>query len=178
MCTASVRDTCGVSIRELAEGEWPLWRDLAIAAAKDSPDSFRPTTEDHRASSDAEWADLIDSTVRHPTACLWIAEVGNEPVGMVFARVDEAFEVAELGAMWVAASARRSGVGSALLDEVEVWATRHVAQVLECWVTEGNEAAIGLYESRGFGATEDTQLLRQGSGVIVRKMRMSFTDRT
>jgi len=119
-------------VRELVEGEWPLWRALAIAASRDSPDAFRPTTEDHLATTDEQWVDIVDSTVRHPRGCLWIAETDDERVGMVFARIDDGCEVADFGAMWVAPSARRAGVGTALLDAVERWAVDRGARILEC----------------------------------------------
>jgi len=162
-------------IRELQEGEWPLWRDLAIAAATDSPDAFRPTVEDHLASTDEMWIDLIESTVKHPRGGLWIAEAGDDAVGMLFARVDASYEVAEVGAMWVAPDNRDAGVGSELLAAAMHWAISQGAHVMELWVTEGNSAAVSLYNRKGFTDTEETQFLRDGCPLIVRKMRVSLT---
>jgi hypothetical protein len=44
-----------MTIRELREGEWQLWRTLATAAVTESPDSFRPTVDDYLAQTDDEW---------------------------------------------------------------------------------------------------------------------------
>ena len=169
--------TGSMQVRELNEGEWPLWRDLAIAAVTESPDAFRPTLEENLAQTDEEWADLIDSTVRHPRGGLWVAVVGEEPVGMVFARIDEAYAVTEFGAMWVAPVARGSGVGSALLEVVEAWARECDTPVVECWVSEGNDPAVELYRKHGFSETDETQHLRDGSPVTVRKMQTHRTTR-
>lgn len=157
-------------IRELREGEWPLWRRLAIAAATDSPDAFRPTVEGYQSQSDDEWIELIESTVRHPRGSLWIAAIEDEPVGMVFARIDSAFAIADFGSMWVAPHVRGSGVGSALLTAVIEWAEAQGAGAVECWVTEGNEPATAVYRQHGFKPTDETQALRTGSDVTVRKM--------
>ncbi len=148
-----------------------MWRQLAITAATDSPDAFRPTLEENLAYTDQMWADLIDSTVRHPRGALWIAEYDDEPVGMVFARVDEDYAVANLGAMWVAPHARRSGLGSALLAAVMQWAAERGAGSVELGVSEGNTAAMRLYQQHGFESTDETQPLREGSQVTVRTMR-------
>lgn len=164
-------------VRELREGEWPLWRRLAIEAVTDSPEAFRPTLEENLAQTDQMWADLIDSTVRHRRGGLWIAEVDDKPVGMVFARVDEAFSVAEFGAMWVAPQARGLGVGSALLEAVVRWSGELGVGVVECWVSEGNEPAASLYRCHGFTETDETQFLREGSTASVRKMRAQLTSR-
>lgn len=181
---AALMRTCGdchtrsMQVRELREGEWPLWRSLAIAAVTESPEAFRPTLAEYLAQSDEEWMDLIDPTVRHPRGGLWVAEAGDEPVGMVFARIDEAYAVAEFGAMWVTPTARGAGVGSALLEAVKTWARNHGAPVLECWVSEGNDPAIELYRTHGLIDTDATQLLRDGSTVTVRKMQAQLTSRT
>jgi ribosomal protein S18 acetylase RimI-like enzyme len=166
-----------MQVRELNEGEWPLWRKLAIAAVTESPDAFRPTLDENLARTDEEWADLIDPAVRHPRGGLWVADLDNEPVGMVFARIDETYTVTEFGSMWVAPIARGSGVGSALLEAVETRACEQGTPVLECRVSQGNDPALGLYQKYGLIETDETQLLSDGSSVTVRKMQAQLTSR-
>jgi ribosomal protein S18 acetylase RimI-like enzyme len=59
---------------------------------------------------------------------------------------DEAY-VEELG---VLPSARRRGVGAALLAACEDEARRHARRRMTLWVTSDNRAAISLYERNGF----------------------------
>jgi len=152
-------------------GEWPLWRQLRCDALSDSPDAFRPTLEEEQDQTDEWWADIIDTTVEHPRGGLWIAEITRIPVGMLFARIDSDDTVVEIGAMWVSPPARSNGVGSALLTAALKWASSRGVRHAELWVTDSNTAAVSLYERYGFEAMPDTQALRPGSDLTVRKMQ-------
>jgi ribosomal protein S18 acetylase RimI-like enzyme len=95
------------------------------------PERYRQETADPRAA-------YADCTVL-------IAEVGQRPAGVVIVR-DNGGE-AEIKRLWAAPEARGLGVGSALLDAaVSLTPTRPVR--LSVW--EWRNAAIRLYESRGF----------------------------
>ncbi len=89
------------------------------------------------------------STVEHPRGALWFAEVDEEPIGMLFARIDEALVTIEIGAMWVDPTARGRGLGKALLDEAMQWGRRSGATRALIWVATANPAAETLYRSRG-----------------------------
>ena len=161
-------------VRTLQTGEWPLWRQLRFDALSDSPDAYRPTLEDERHQPDEWWADIIDTTVEHPRGGLWLAEIDRIPVGMLFARVDEGVTVVEIGAMWVRPLVRGEGVGSGLLEAALDWARLCSVSRAELWVTESNFAAVSLYKRHGFELANDTQPLRSGSNLIVRKMQATI----
>ena len=160
-----------MEVRTLQVGEWPLWRQLRFDALSDSPDAFRPTLDEEKEQSDDWWIDMIDSTVEHPRGGLWIAEMEQDPVGMCFARTDTDDTVVEIGAMWVRPAARGRGIGFGLLTAALDWAVSRGVRHAELWVTESNAAAMSLYERYGFRRMTETQALRAGSGVTVRKMQ-------
>ena len=53
----------------------------------------------------------------------------------------------ELMSMWVAADARRRGIGGQLIDAVIAWAGNMPVHLR---VMDGNQAAVLAYESKGF----------------------------
>jgi RimJ/RimL family protein N-acetyltransferase len=89
---------------------------------------------------------------RHPDAAVFVAETENEIVGRLSVSRDPhpaSRHVADLGLM-VAASARRRGIGWALLDQAATWARSSGVRKLELHVFPHNEPAIRLYEKFGF----------------------------
>lgn len=160
-----------VTVRFLAASEWPLWRDVFLRSLADSPDAFRPTLSESRDRPDEFWRDMVEETVEHEHSNLWIAVNSDEPVGKLFARTDEELSSLYIGAMWVAPDLRGAGVGKSLMQAAEAWGADLGVTRCELWVTMANTAAVRFYESRGFLPTDDTQALRNGSQLLVRKMQ-------
>ena len=89
---------------------------------------------------------------RNRDAAVFVAEDGNTIVGRLSLSRDPhpaSRHVADLGLM-VAASHRRQGVGTLLLEQAVVWARESGVRKLELHVFPWNEPALGLYESFGF----------------------------
>ena len=89
---------------------------------------------------------------RYPHAAVYVAEDGGRIVGRLSIARDQhpaSRHVADIGLM-VAASHRRRGIGTALLDAAVDWARRAGVHKLELHVFPWNEAAIRLYERFGF----------------------------
>lgn len=180
--TAQRRRVCktrpvGVNVRQLKTTEWSLWRDLRLRAVRDSPDAFRATLDEELARQNSDWADIIRATVEHPRGTLLVAEVQNEPIGMIFGRIDAMETCAEVGAMWVNPTARGAGAGGALLDAAISWAADYGVSRLELWVTDGNAAAGALYSSRGLSRTGATEFLREGSTRTISKWACDIDER-
>lgn len=159
-----------MTIRSLGVEEWRLWRELRLRALADSPDAFRATLAQEWVQPDEWWMELVGSTVEHPRGGLWVAETHGEAVGMLFGRLGPAFDVLAVGAMWVAPRSRRGGVGAGLLRAVMGWARDAGATRADLWVTEDNAGALSFYRKLGFVPTADTDPLREGSRLIVRRL--------
>ena len=138
-----------------------------MRALTDSPNAFRSTLDDERRHPDDWWADLVGDTVDHPRGGLWVAEAGEETLGMLFGRLSLDSRMLSIGAMWVAPHGRRNGAGGGLLAAATEWARSAGAVQAELWVTEDNSAAESLYRAAGFHPTADTQPLRPGSPLTV-----------
>jgi ribosomal-protein-alanine acetyltransferase len=130
-------------------------RTLEIRPANDSDVAAMVAIE--RASFSDPWTPAaLASTLRYDHMRVLVAEERGEldrdgaggAVGYVVAMV--AGQEAEIADLAVSPTARRRGIGRALLDRLlaELAATRVEAVFLE--VRESNEGARALYESRGF----------------------------
>jgi RimJ/RimL family protein N-acetyltransferase len=89
---------------------------------------------------------------RSGDAAVFVAEVDEGIVGRLSIARDShpaSRHVADLGLL-VAASHRRRGVGTALLDAAVDWARESSVRKLELHVFPHNGAAIALYEKYGF----------------------------
>jgi RimJ/RimL family protein N-acetyltransferase len=89
-----------------------------------------------------------------------LAVEGESVIGSLSIRRDDhpaTSHVATFG-MFVVASHRGRGLGSALLEEALRWARRFGVERVELTVYPSNEAAIGLY--RKFGFREEGRLVR------------------
>jgi RimJ/RimL family protein N-acetyltransferase len=125
--------------------------------------------------SESRWRSVGDErrylkAVRnHPDAAVFLAERDEEIVGRLSISRDPhpaSRHVADLGLM-VAVSARRQGVGTALLEQAVAWARTTGVRKLELHVFPHNEPAIQLYERFGFvreGYRKDH--FRRGSGYV------------
>lgn len=159
-----------IAARQLAPGEWRLWRDLRLRALEDAPWAFGSTLAEirHR-DTEAHWREGV-SWPRVP----FVVEVDGQPAAMgrllfgddpVYGDVPGAR--AELISVWVAPEHRGRGVGRALVAAaVEHLAAHHPQTRLLLAVVETNLPARRLYESCGFGTggwnpDDDTELFME-----------------
>jgi GNAT superfamily N-acetyltransferase len=141
-----------------------------LQAVEESPDAFRGTLDRESAEANEWWIRLIANTAEHPHGLLLVAEVGSDPAGMLFGRLDGEAEVLDVGSMWVDPPLRRRGVGEGLINAALDWARDAGASRAELWVTSGNLAAEELFAKVGFVATDETEPLREGSELRVVKL--------
>jgi ribosomal protein S18 acetylase RimI-like enzyme len=165
-------------MRNFEVDDWATLRDLRLRALADAPDAFGSTLEAEERMSEADWIGRAAPPADSPPCINLIAELGEEPVGLAYACLDAADPGrANLYAMWVDPSARRSGLGRAIVERVADWALSAGAERLVLEVTEGNRAALGLYEREGFALTGERSPLRPGSSLYVQAMQLDLLAR-
>jgi ribosomal protein S18 acetylase RimI-like enzyme len=140
-----------IELRVLTPEDWPVWRELRLAALGEASYAFGSRLSDWQGEGDREerWRGRLSI----PGSYNIVALVDGEPAGMVSGVPGDAEGEAELISMWVSPSARGRGVGDRLMTAVEEWARRAGARVLRLAVTEGNANARALYLRSGFGDT-------------------------
>lgn len=145
-----------IEIRVLSADDWPLWRELRLAALAEAPYAFGSALADWQGEGDREerWRGRLS----WPGSRNVVALLDGEPVGMGSgagggASADAPF--AEVLSMWVAPSARGRGVGDAILASVEAWARSAGYTRLRLDVAPDNPAATALYERNGFVLTDE-----------------------
>jgi RimJ/RimL family protein N-acetyltransferase len=121
------------------------------------------------------WRSIADerrylrSLKRFPDAAVYVADDDGDVVGRLSLARDPhpaSRHVADLGLM-VAATHRRRGLGTALLEQAVAWARGAGIRKLELHVFPWNEPAIRLYEAFGFEreGLRKSHYLREGKYV-------------
>jgi ribosomal protein S18 acetylase RimI-like enzyme len=147
-----------VTIRQVTADDWPVWRDVRMAALEDAPHSYNSRLADWAGSGERRWR----ARLTLPGAYNVVAFVDDRPVGVVRG-VPHDDQTSELHSMWVSPEVRGQGVGDLLMTAVEEWAVRSGHTALTLAVFPGNDAAIALYRRHGYVETGRAGgLLRDG----------------
>jgi len=136
-------------VRRAVPGDAQGLKDLGDAVGAE-PEGWLVTTDGWRDTADERR--YLRAIRRYPNAAVFVAEDDGVIVGRLSLARDQhpaSRHVADLGLM-VAASHRRRGIGTALLDEAVHWAREGGVRKLELHVFPWNTAAIALYEKFGF----------------------------
>ena len=136
-------------VRRAVPGDAQALKDLGDAVGAE-PEGWLVTTDGWRDTADERR--YLRAIRRYPNAAVFVAEDDGVIVGRLSLARDQhpaSRHVADLGLM-VAASHRRRGIGTALLDEAVHWAREGGVRKLELHVFPWNTAAIALYEKFGF----------------------------
>jgi len=136
------------TLRVLTTDDWPLWRDVRLAALAEAPHAFKSRLTDWERVGEQLWRSRLELPGTHNLVAL----LDGHAVGMASGVPDEG-GVPELRSVWVSPEARGRGVGDLLIGAVEGWAVGSGATTLKLAVIPGNESAIALYRRHGFVAT-------------------------
>ncbi|MBV6697746.1 GNAT family N-acetyltransferase [Kitasatospora aureofaciens] len=143
-----------LELRRLTSDDWPLWRELRLAALAEAPYAFGSTLADWQGAGDHE--DRWRSRLEIPGALDLVAVLDGTPAAMASGvPADEDPTAAELISMWVGPAARGRGVGDRLITEIAHWATTEGYRTLKLAVMPRNDAAIALYRRHAFTDTDE-----------------------
>lgn len=161
------------SIRTFAPDEWRTYRDLRLRALADSPDAFGGTFDQEKDRPGTEWSSRLASGVESHKDLPLLAEVGREPIGLAWGRIESSNpNVANLYQMWIASNYRGRGAGQMLLEAVITWAKSVNMCYLALSVTCGDTPAMRLYARAGFKPVGEPEPLRAGSELLAQPMRL------
>lgn len=141
------------TIEPLTPSAWERYRRIRLRALKENPEAFGSVYADQLPQPDSFWINRL----KQPNTAILIAVTDSgEDVGLAVGAPEDDETAAGLFSLWVAASARRSGVAGRLVDAVIDWAFQSGYPKLLLDVGDLNHAAISLYASRGFVPTGKT----------------------
>jgi RimJ/RimL family protein N-acetyltransferase len=138
-----------ITVRQADPSDAPELVALAASVGQEAGDwlltteTWRPVADERR---------YLKAVRRHSDAAVYVAVDGDRIVGRLSLARDPhpaSVHVADLGLM-VAASHRRRGIGTALLEAAVAWAKGSRVSKLELHVFPWNVPAIQLYEQFGF----------------------------
>ncbi|MBQ0986300.1 GNAT family N-acetyltransferase [Streptomyces sp. F63] len=130
--------------------DWPLWREVRLAALTDAPHAFKARLADWDRGGEERWRARLGT----PGAYNVVALLDDRAVGVAGGLPgDGGGRTWELRSVWVGPEARGRGVADRLLAAVERQARRAGATQLKLAVVPGNDAAVELYRRHGFVAT-------------------------
>lgn len=137
-----------VRLRVLTTDDWPLWREVRLAALGEAPYAFKSRLADWHSGGEERWRARLEI----PASYNLVALLDGRTVGMAAGLPGDS-DACELRSVWVGPRARGCGVGARLITAVETWARQSGAATLKLAVLPDNEPAIALYTRNGFVAT-------------------------
>ncbi|WP_406499988.1 GNAT family N-acetyltransferase [Streptomyces sp. NBC_00846] len=139
-----------VHLRVLTKSDWPLWREVRLAALGEAPQAFKARLADWHSGGEEQWRARLEM----PDAHNIVALLGGRTVAVASGLPGDS-GACELRSVWVSPQARGLGVGDRLIAAVERWALQSGATKLKLAVIPGNEPAIVLYQRNGFVVAEE-----------------------
>jgi ribosomal protein S18 acetylase RimI-like enzyme len=167
--------SCSPSVRRFAATEWRVYRALRLHSLRDAPNAFGSTFAREEVFTDHEWADRLSAAAESATQLPLIAEHGERPIGLAWARIDpDDREIAALYQVWVDPGYRHRGVGRIVIEEALDWARSVGARQILLSVALGPGSALEFYQRLGFVEIGAPVPLRDGSRALKQTMRRTL----
>ena len=134
-----------IDVQVLTEDQWPRYRDVRLAALKESPEAFSATYEEEAALDEEYWRTRMARSKR------LLATRDDEVVGVAsIGQAGDVESMAELFGLWVTPPARGTGVATALLQAGADVALGDGRSHLAYWVGTENGRAVAFASGAGF----------------------------
>ena len=159
-----------VTIRRAIAEDWRPYRELRLRSLHIAPDAYGSNHADELAMPETWWRErLIGSHTL-------VAEDAGRAVG-IGTGIGDRHEVGsrEIVGLWVEPEVRGRGVATSLIEGLAAWARADGAGAIALWVADGNDAALRLYQARGFMVTGERDLVR--GTLMEERMRRSLEPR-
>ena len=145
-------------IKQLVPDEWPVLRDMRLAALRESPHSFLSTYEKEEAFDEPKWR------AEFGRGDWTVSLQDDEPAGIVGCTREVGAPAYEryLEYIWVAPRWRNTGVARHMLTVVLDRLRASGVRTAYLWVLDGNDAAVRLYKGVGFISSNHRQPARPG----------------
>jgi ribosomal protein S18 acetylase RimI-like enzyme len=137
-----------VTVRALGGEDWQAFREVRLAALRESPEAFASSYEDEVGYDEELWRLRLARSER------LLACADDEPVGIASLGQAEEDGVAELFGMWVSPGRRGSGVAWQLTHAAALHARAAGRRALKLWVSTDNGRAVAFFSSYGFRPTD------------------------
>ena len=108
------------------------------------------------------------------TGAAWIAEHDGTPIAFVYALVPDPAGSVLVDNLHALPDRKGGGAGTLLLDAVAAWACAQGAVRLHLFVIEGNAAAAGFYEHRGWSLVDRIDDEMGGQAIVALKYALAL----
>ena len=133
------------------------FKTVRLRALEDTPSAFGSTYLKESQLSDEDWLKRV-TTWNGKRAVCYLGMDKSEPCGIIAGYFDKADpRRAYVASMWVAPAHRRTGLGTMLMDAVQLWARSQGAGELRLMVTSSNSIATAFYQRLGYAFTGNTE---------------------
>jgi ribosomal protein S18 acetylase RimI-like enzyme len=145
------------AVRRIRAGEWRQYRELRLAALKDTPLAFAEQYENSLARTDQYWQSRVERSATGGAASTFVAVHAGGFIGKASCIVETevAADVsAQVVGVYVSPHFRRQGIARALVPAALRWAREELGAVrVRLFVMQGNDRAAALYRGIGFVRT-------------------------
>jgi ribosomal protein S18 acetylase RimI-like enzyme len=157
-----------MDIRLTETKDWMLLKQVRLAAILDTPTAFGVSYQTAAKYTDEQWKDRASSA----GTAFWLAFDSDKPIGMVGAAVSSANRYNLIG-MWIAPSARGSGVATQLVEAVKARAIDQGFDGVFLDVAPDNARASNFYLKQGFAFLDEWEPLESHPYISVQTMHWS-----
>lgn len=154
-----------MEVRSTKTEDWPLLKQVRLAALLDAPTAFGVSYQTAAAYTDEQWKVRASSAGTE----FWLAFDKDQPVGMIGAAVSSAHRFNLIG-MWVDPAARGSGLAARLVASVKARALGKGFDRIYLDVSPDNTRASNFYIKQGFAFMDEWEPLQSHPHITVQTM--------